>query len=59
MKTIELTEYERNDVIRAINSMMHWHIEQAEKCKLAGHNTISKRNELEAKKFEELKQKFE
>ena len=58
MKTVELTEYERNNIRRAITFIMHWHREQATKCRLAGHPTLEKRNELEAKKFEELLNKI-
>ena len=57
MKKIELTEYERNDVMRALNSLYHWHVDQALRNKTA-HPTIAKRNELEAEKFKELLKKF-
>ena len=59
MKNIELTEFERESVARALASMMHTYEEQAVKAESKFMPTIAKRNRLEADKYKELLKRFE
>ena len=59
MKSIELTEYERECVTRALASMMHIYEMQAKEAEHKFLPTIAKRNRLEADKYKELLKRFE
>lgn len=58
MKSVELTEYERESVARALASIMHIYETQAMEAERRFLPTIAKRNRLEADKYKELMEKF-
>ena len=59
MKNYELTEFERESVVRALVSMMHIYETQAQEAERKFLQTIAKRNRLEADKYKELLERFE
>ena len=59
MKNYELTEFERESVVRALVSMMHIYETQAQEAERKFLPTIAKRNRLEADKYKELLERFE